>query len=110
MLLEPVLAPLRKAVNFGQIEQDVFHTMVPESSQEFIDARPSKGWAFTSMEHAAVPFAVYAIIVVAGLIRFGTCGAARKDPNDKRSAVTKLIQSPLRVVMLLYNIVQVRFD
>ena len=111
-MLEPALKPFRAQI--GAFEADVFAALVPEMDEAAIDARPAKGWAFASLEHALVPLAVYAIIVLAGIIRFATCGPKAKSASGSKQArqskCVQLISSPLRILMLVYNVVQVRLS
>lgn len=69
------------------------------------------GWAFTRLDHALLALAPYLLVIIAGIIRYEKPKPRGKGPKkeaDTRSFGEVLSSlEPLKLLMLLYNVVQV---
>jgi hypothetical protein len=79
------------------------------------DARVTKGWAGTGLHQALIALSVYVVIVIVGLVKRANSpaqasGAVKSKDKSGPRGVALLLSDPLRMLMAIYNLVQVRLS
>lgn len=72
------------------------------------DARVTKGWALTRLDHVIYVLLAYAVVVAIGLARYTPPKEeVKKEKGNKGSLIQLFAAEPIKILQVVYNLTQV---
>jgi hypothetical protein len=68
------------------------------------DHRATKGWLLTRLDHMLIVLGAYAVLVIVGMARYTP---PKKEEKSQESVIASFQKEPIKVLQVIYNLVQV---